>query len=211
MNSTKPLIPRILPDSYKAYITYLSNLTFGKLAAIHNLQQGRLIRSIESTRATAPITIREICHLSNRIESVGQEKRDWDYNIAASWKSLYYIVLKCSNLKYIFLGLSFRFSIICRYWFGGKFVMGRVDYDTWTQWYGSIPSTIILADPCDIICLSIIVTDVECSRSSHGSTVAGNTIGDGCIACKSSVYTSLIHCPTSSSNAKVCKVCQSAL
>ena len=89
--------------------------------------------------------------------------------------------------------------------------MGRVDYDTWTRWYGSIPSTIILADPCDIICLSIIVTDVECSRSSHGSTVAGNTIGDGCIACKSSVYTSLIHCPTSSSNAKVCKVCQSAL
>ena len=89
--------------------------------------------------------------------------------------------------------------------------MGRVDYDTWTWWYGSIPSAIILADPCDLIWLSIIVTDVDCSRSIHGSTIADNTTRDGCVASKSSVYASLIHCFTLNRNFTVSKVCHSAL
>jgi len=46
-----------------------------ELAAIINSLQGRLIWSMPSTRATGPITIREMCHLSNRLDTVRQGKK----------------------------------------------------------------------------------------------------------------------------------------
>ena len=91
------------------------------------------------------------------------------------------------------------------------FLLFSMPYNTWTWWYGSIPSAITLADPCDFISLSNVVADVDCCRFCSGSIIADHTIQDGYIPQKISPCTPWIYCCILSSNLNMCKLCCSAL
>ena len=72
------------------------------------------------------------------------------------------------------------------------------------RWYAPTPSTITLAYPCDLVSLSVIVTDVYCHRPFSGPIIADHTTRDGRAVNKSSVFTSWIHALISNSNTNIC-------
>ena len=72
------------------------------------------------------------------------------------------------------------------------------------HWCAPIPGTITLAYPCDLVSLSVIVTDVDCPRPFSSSIIADHTTRDRRAVNKSSVFTSWVHAVVSSSNTNIC-------